>query len=51
MSGANLAFLLEFGVFTLAALGFGFWQLYSLKKLDDADAAKREAEQKNRDAR
>jgi len=49
MGNATIAFLLEFGLFTVAALAFGFWQLYSLKKLDDADAAKREAEKKDAD--
>lgn len=43
MKGTDLAFLLEFGVFFGAAIGFGVWQLRSLKKLDEADAAKKQA--------
>lgn len=36
MQGANLAGLIEFCLIAGAALGFGFWQLYSLKKLKRA---------------
>jgi len=44
MNNATIAFLLEFGLFGAAAIGFGLWQLRSLKKLDEADAKKRAAE-------
>lgn len=43
MKGTTIAFLLEFGLFFGAVLVFGFWQLRSLKKLDEADAAKKKA--------
>lgn len=38
MKGSTVAFLLEFGLFFVGAVGFGVWQLRSLKKLDEADA-------------
>ena len=44
MSGASLAFLLEFGLMFGAIFAFGFWQLYSLSKL------KKEREAKEREA-
>ncbi|MEO0410357.1 MAG: hypothetical protein AAF221_00775 [Pseudomonadota bacterium] len=45
MKGSTIAFLLEFGLFFGAVLVFAFWQLRSLKKLDEADAAKKRAEE------
>lgn len=44
MKGSTVAFLMEFGVFFGAAIGFGYWQLRSLKKLDEADAEKEKQE-------
>ncbi|MEM7570427.1 MAG: hypothetical protein AAF337_11580 [Pseudomonadota bacterium] len=42
MKGSTVAFLLEFGLFFGGVLAFAIWQLRSLKKLDEADAAKAE---------
>ena len=33
MNGSTVAFILEFGLIFGSAIGFGVWQLWSLKKL------------------
>lgn len=45
MKGSTVAFLLEFGAFFGGVLVFAWWQLRSLKKLDEADAEKAKAEE------
>lgn len=46
MKGSTIAFLLEFGLFFGGVLAFAFWQLRSLKKLDEADKAREQAEER-----